>query len=177
MALAFMRNSVEPVLASNLLLRMCAWFTRAKVVACTPKLDAQAEVRGNVTSLKLHSNAAAPSVAKAGGRTRAVVLPFPIHGEALLVKLADQLRRWTAGNAAQGSFDLALSRRKQTRLTVDAAAFVEFDATTALYHLVIELTEDTRLTLDSGDFDTIVRLLEQYVGDRLSGEPFEERAL
>jgi hypothetical protein len=101
-------------------------------------------------------------VAKGG-----VLVPFPIHGEALLVKLADALRNRVAGTcSAHDPLLLKMSRHPGTRLAIDQSAYVEFDAARATYHAVIEATSDTKVTLDTTDFDTLVSFVAQYVTER-----------
>ena len=180
MRLALRRNRAEPALAGSLLLRVRTWFAKAQTTAQAPADDGQAAasailVASNITPLKTESDAVHSDVQKAIESTGAVVLPFPIHGEALLVKLADELHR-IVGSAVRESFDLTLSRRPHAQLTIDDNAFVALDAITALYHLVVELTEDTRIEVKSSDFDTIVRFVAQYVAERLSAHISGENA-
>jgi hypothetical protein len=99
--------------------------------------------------------------------TSAVLVPFPIYGEALLVRLADALRN-RAADARSGRDPLLLkmSRRPGSRLAIDNIAYVEFQPDRAAYHVVIEAASDTKVTLDTTDFDTLVRFVAQYVTDR-----------
>ncbi|MGO4712926.1 hypothetical protein [Bradyrhizobium sp. 2TAF24] len=94
----------------------------------------------------------------------ATILPFPIHGEALLVKLAAALRDRFGGREA--SLMLALDRGVHSRLTIDQAAYVEFHGVRGTYHAVIEAAADTTVMLDTTDFDTLVRFVMQYVTER-----------
>jgi hypothetical protein len=180
MRLALRRNSAEPALAGSLLLRMRSWFAKAQVTARPSAGDGQAAVRerlvaSNVTPLRTEAEAARPDAHKGVEREGAVVLRFPIHGEALLVKLADELHR-IVGSPSREAFDLTLTGRPHAHLTINSSAFVAFDATTGLYELVVELTEDTRIEVKSRDFDTIVRFVAQYVADQLSSRISGESA-
>ncbi len=99
----------------------------------------------------------------------ALVLPFPIRGEALLVKLADQLRRNAANRVLDHDpFAFTLTRRPRSRLTIDRDAYVEFHPERATYHAVVEAAPDTTITIETTDFDTVVKFVAQYVTDRFS---------
>ncbi|MEW6639078.1 MAG: hypothetical protein AB1586_01140 [Pseudomonadota bacterium] len=97
----------------------------------------------------------------------ATILPFPIHGEALLVKLAAALRdRLGERDAQQTPLVLTVARGTHARLTIDQAAYVEFHSGRGTYHAVIEAAADTTVMLDTTDFDTLVRFVMQYVAER-----------
>jgi hypothetical protein len=96
-----------------------------------------------------------------------VVLPFPIRGEALLVKLADLLRDKMAGFPADADpFALTISRYPRALLSIDQSAYVEFHADREAFHLIIDVTPDARVTLETGNFDTLVRFVLRYVAER-----------
>jgi hypothetical protein len=96
-----------------------------------------------------------------------VLLPFPIRGEALLVRLADVLRGSLMCNAPGGGpFLLTLSRVPQSRLSIDGAAYVEFRAETVTFQLTVETAPDSRITLETGDFDTLVKFVVQYIAEK-----------
>jgi len=96
-----------------------------------------------------------------------VLLPFPIRGEALLVRLADVLRDSLMCNApGAGPFLLTLSRLPQSRLSIDGAAYVEFRSETATFQLTVETAPDSRMTLETGDFDTLVKFVVQYIDEK-----------
>ncbi|RZN08876.1 hypothetical protein CWO91_20415 [Bradyrhizobium genosp. SA-3] len=100
-----------------------------------------------------------------------VVLRFPIRGEALLVKLADLLRKQVAGCAPERDpLLLTMSRCPGSRLSIDRIAYIDFLADRSTYHLVIEAAPDARITLDTTDFDTVVNFVVQYVTGR-NAEP------
>lgn len=99
--------------------------------------------------------------------TSGVLVPFPIHGEALLVKLADVLRNRLANpRSERDPLLLKMSRDPTSRLAIDDAAYVEFLSDQATYHVVIEAGSDTKVMLDTTDFDTLVRFVAQYVTER-----------
>jgi hypothetical protein len=109
-----------------------------------------------------------------GGRENAsksgVVLRFPIHGEALLVKLADLLRERVANDRFEGDpLLLTMSRRPGSRLFIDRAAYVQFEAHRGVYHVAIETAPDTSLTLETTDFDIVVQFVVQYVTEKRFG--------
>jgi hypothetical protein len=172
MRLAATRNSIALAASGNgLLLRLRAWFAPgvAEPSADPVEVDTGSEVAGNVTPLDAPSQTIASVDSASGGRGSAVLLPFPIQGAALLVKLADQLRSKIESEAAsRDAFDLAISRRPHVRLMIDGAAYVEYQADRAMYHVVIELVHDTRIKVETGDFDTVVKFVAQYVTDRMS---------
>jgi len=96
-----------------------------------------------------------------------VLLPFPIRGEALLVRLADVLRDSLMCNApGTGPFSLTLSRVPRSRLSIDGAAYVEFRSETATFQLTVETEPDSRMTLETGDFDTLVKFVVQYIAEK-----------
>jgi hypothetical protein len=100
---------------------------------------------------------------------QAVLLPFPIRGEALLVKLADLLRdRLIGGGSESDPFLLTMSRSPRSRLSIDRAAHVEFDAERATFCLRIEATAESTVTLETTDFDTVVQFVVQYIAERPS---------
>ncbi|MHC4043471.1 hypothetical protein [Bradyrhizobium sp. 23AC] len=97
------------------------------------------------------------------------VLHFPIRGEALLVKLADLLRKQVASRAPERDpLLLVMSRRPGSRLSIDRVAYVDFLADRSTYHVVIEAAPDATITLDTTDFDTVVNFVMQYVTGRNS---------
>jgi hypothetical protein len=97
----------------------------------------------------------------------AAVLQFPIRGEALLARLADLLRdRLPCGEASPDPFLLTLSRGPRPRLSIDRAAYVEFHAEWASFHLIIDAAPDARVTLETTDFDTVEKFVAQYLADR-----------
>jgi hypothetical protein len=103
----------------------------------------------------------------------AVILQFPLHGEALLVKLADMLRRRIAVSPARSGTErdpllLTMSRCPGSRLSIDARANVEFDADLSVYRMTIETAPDTAMTLSTTDFDTLVNFIVQYIAERSS---------
>lgn len=98
----------------------------------------------------------------------AVVLPFPVRGEALLVKLADRLRsRFADGELERDLLLLTMSRCPESRLSIDHDAYVEFHADQSVYHVAIETVPDTRIMLDTTDFDTAVNFIAHYLAGRL----------
>jgi hypothetical protein len=117
------------------------------------------------------------AVSQVGGLERpaqsGVILPFPLHGEALLVKLADTLRSRMAINPTSRGTErdpllLTMSRCPGSRLSIDARANVEFDAGLSVYRMTIEAAPDTTVTLNTSDFDTLVNFIVQYIAERLA---------
>jgi hypothetical protein len=108
----------------------------------------------------------------------AAVLKFPIRGEALLARLADLLRdRLPCGEASPDPFLLTLSRGPRPRLSIDRAAYVEFHAEWASFHLIIDAAPDSRVTLETTDFDTVEKFVAQYLVDRCRDRGQFEAAL
>ena len=98
-----------------------------------------------------------------------VLLQFPVRGEALLVRLADLLRTCIADRGLERDpLFLLISRCPGSRLSIDRSAYVEFLADRCVYHVAIEAQPDTRVTVETADFDTVVRLVVEYVAERLS---------
>jgi hypothetical protein len=96
----------------------------------------------------------------------AAVLHFPIRGEALLARLAELLRDRLPSGAERGDpFLLTLSRGQRPRLSIDRAAYVEFHAEHASFHLIVDAGPDSRVTLETTDFDTLVKFVVQYLAD------------
>jgi hypothetical protein len=107
----------------------------------------------------------ASSAVALDGAERGKLLKFPIHGEALLVRLAELLRKRTGGmRPGHDPLQLTMSRRPAMRLSIDDSAYVEFAADISLYRVDIMVAPDTRLVLETGDFDTVVNFVVQYVG-------------
>jgi hypothetical protein len=115
------------------------------------------------------------------GGTRAVgsgtVLPFPIRGEVLLVRLADLLRdRLDSPGMDADPFVLTVSRHPRPLLSIDRSAYVEFHAGSELFHLIIDVTSDARVTLETGNFDTLVRFVLRYIAEQRPDGATEEIA-
>ncbi|MCA6116438.1 hypothetical protein J6524_16245 [Bradyrhizobium sp. WSM 1738] len=106
-----------------------------------------------------------------------VVLQFPVRGEALLVRLADLLRSRIADHALERDpLFLLISRCPGSRLSIDRSAYVEFLADRCMYHVAIEAQPDTKVTVETTDFDTVVKFIVQYVAERLSEKVLLEAA-
>jgi hypothetical protein len=125
-------------------------------------------VRRTLTRLRLAYSQGGSGAAPAGDRgSEAVLLAFPIRGEALLVRLAEGLRDRLPPNALKEAdpFQLTLSRGPRPKLSIDREAYVEFHAESASFHLVIDAAPDSRVTLETTDFDTLVKFAVQYVAE------------
>jgi hypothetical protein len=106
-----------------------------------------------------------------------IVLPFPLRGEALLVRLAELLRRRVAELVPQCErLSLTLSHHPALRLSIDESAYVEFDAPSAEFNLVIEAPSGTRMIIQTTDFDAVVKFVLQYVVEKLSDDAVLEAA-
>lgn len=106
-----------------------------------------------------------------------IVLPFPLRGEALLVRLAELLRRRVAELVPQCErLSLTLSHHPALRLSIDESAFIEFDAPSAEFNLVIEAPSGTRMIIQTTDFDAVVKFVLQYVVEKLSDDAVLEAA-
>jgi hypothetical protein len=98
-----------------------------------------------------------------------VLLPFPVHGEALLVKLAEVLRNRIADRALEWDpLLLQMSRCPQSRLSIDHRAYIEFDQDRCEYRAVIEASQETKVILETVDFDALVDFVLPYIAARLS---------
>jgi hypothetical protein len=97
------------------------------------------------------------------------LLPFPVRGGALLVRLADLLRaRVNSPESEHDPLLLLMSRGPGSRLSIDRDAYVEFDSDRGAYQVAVEAAPDTRLTLQTTDFDTVVNFVVQYIDSRES---------
>jgi hypothetical protein len=106
-----------------------------------------------------------------------ILLQFPVRGEALLVKLADLLRSRIADRRLdRDPLLLRISRCPGSRLSIDHSAYVEFLADRCVYCVAIETQPDTRVTVETTDFDTVVKFVVQYIAERLSEKVFLEVA-
>jgi hypothetical protein len=111
-----------------------------------------------------------PGGAVSGTPENGVLLRFPIHGEALLVQLADLLRKQVAScGLERDPLLFMMSRCPGSRLSIDRIAYVDFLADRSAYHLVVEAAPDAKIRLDTTDFDTVVKFVVQYVAYRNSG--------
>jgi hypothetical protein len=112
-------------------------------------------------------------VLAAGG----VVLRFPIHGEALLVRLADLLRSRLADRGPKHDpLLLMMSRGARSRLSIDRMAYVEFHNDRAEFRVAIEASPQTKVILETADFDAVVDFVGQYIAARLAERPALEVA-
>ena len=93
-----------------------------------------------------------------------IVLPFPIHGEALLVKLAEELRSRVAGRGAEWDpLLLQMTHCPRSRLSIDRTTYIEFNPDRVEYRAVIEASGETRVILETVDFDALVQFVQLYV--------------
>jgi hypothetical protein len=98
-----------------------------------------------------------------------ILLQFPVRGEALLVRLAELLRSRVADRKLEcDPLILRISRCPEYRLSIDRSAYVEFLGDRCVYCVAIEAQPDTRVTVETTDFDTVVNFVVQYVAARLS---------
>jgi len=162
MTLATLLDSVErPVVGMGFLTRIRAWFT-AEPVQHSEMSDGARSI-GEVSAY-----AADTSVCHAKPR-EAAVLRFPIRGEALLVKLADLLRARLATVALSSNpFLVTMSRAPRSRLLIDTVSSIEFDPGRSAFHVVLQASPETTLTLDTTDFDSLVQFVVEYVNGRIS---------
>lgn len=99
---------------------------------------------------------------------RGEILPFPVHGEALLVKLAEVLRRRVAGRQPDHNpLWLTISRTPRVRLSIDGSAYVDYLSELSLYQAAIEAGPETKVILNTTDFDALANFVMQYVDERL----------
>lgn len=119
----------------------------------------------------------APVAADVREEPRGEVVAFPLHGEALLVKLADALRRYAAGREpADDPLWLTISRCPWARLSIDASAYVDYLSETETFHAAIEAGPDTKVILKTTDFGALASFVTQYVNDRLRDRASVEAA-
>ncbi|MBR0869805.1 hypothetical protein JQ633_05510 [Bradyrhizobium tropiciagri] len=96
------------------------------------------------------------------------MVAFPLHGEAVLVRLADVLRQRVADRQpAHDPLWLTISRGPWTRLSIDRSAYVDYVSEAAVYRAAIEAAPDTKVILKTTNFDTLVSFIMQYIDDRL----------
>ena len=99
----------------------------------------------------------------------ASVLQFPVRGEALLARLAELLRTRIADRRLERDPQfLRISRCPGYRLSIDDSGYVEFLADRFVFCVAMEAQPDTRVTVETTDFDTVVKFVVQYVAARLS---------
>jgi hypothetical protein len=107
---------------------------------------------------------------EAGGRepSRGEVVPFPLNGEALLIRLAEVLRRHVADlEPGHNPLSLTISRCPQARLSIDDTAYVDFLSDISTYCAAIEAAPDTKVILNTTDFDALASFVMQYVDQKL----------
>jgi hypothetical protein len=106
-----------------------------------------------------------------------VILPFPIHGEALLVKLAELLRKQVADCGPQTDpLQLTMSRCPLSRLSIDRKAYIEFHPRGCAYRVIIGPDPATRIILETTDFDILADFVLQYIVTRLAEPAIAEPA-
>lgn len=154
--------------------RRTLWSWLRDMVASFDHEHVRAEASSHVTKSNGSANAGAHSReevhrADADGDARSAILPFPIHSEALLVKLAEVLRsRIEDRGPKRNPLMLMMSRYPAARLWIDRTAYVEIRGGQSAYHLAIEAAPDTVVSMETTDFDTLVSFVMQYVAGRLS---------
>ena len=95
----------------------------------------------------------------------------------MLVRLADLLRRRVDELVPRCErLSLTLSHHPMLRLSVDESAYVEFDARSSEFHLVIEAPSGTRMIIETTDFDAVVKFVLQYIVEKLSDDAVLEAA-
>ena len=104
------------------------------------------------------------------GAMTATVIEFPLHGEALLVKLACELREQFGEQALQRDGMVLEMSRYPSRLTIDDAASVEFRGAQGGYRLSIEVSSGTMIALETFEFEMVDEFVGQYVAARLSDD-------
>ena len=125
----------------------------------------------------IDSHLPAPATRHSHGLPGGMLLQFPVRGEALLVRLADLLRtRIEVRGPDADPLILLISRCPGSRLSIDRSAYVEFLADRCVYCVAIEAQPDTRVTMETTDFDTVVNFVVQYVSSRLSEKVLLEAA-
>ena len=128
-----------------------------------------AEMAAWPTAVKNELRPASPAVRPDHTAPSGILLQFPVRGEALLVRLADLLRSRIADRRLESDpLLLRISRCPGSRLSIDRTAYVEFLADRCMYCVAIEAQPDTRVTVETTDFDTVVKFVVQYVAERLS---------
>lgn len=125
---------------------------------------------------------ASGDAAEHGGAARSrpgsgIILPFPIHGEALLVKLAELLRNRVAdGRPLADPLQLTISRCPLSRLSIDRKAYIEFHPHGSEYRAIIGPDPATKIILETTDFDTLADFVMQYILTRLAESAMAEPA-
>jgi hypothetical protein len=122
--------------------------------------------RDAVTSLPWHGSASLHAANKS--KATATVLPFPIRGEALLVKLATHLKAVVEKDRrGRSPFLFAITHMPQARLLIDEMAHAEFDVARGEFRIQVLVAPDTRITAETSDFDVMVDFIAQYMRGRL----------
>ncbi len=136
---------------------------RLKVVAQQWLMPMDADAVVNLPS----RNEGSPRAANESDAT-AMVLPFPIRGEALLVKLATHLKGVVEKDRLRRSpFLFAITHAPHARLLIDEMAHAEFDVIRGEYRIQVLVTPETRVTAETSDFDVMVDFIAQYMRERL----------
>jgi hypothetical protein len=119
-----------------------------------------------------HAGVVEPRLSRYAGEAepaRGDVLLFPIRGEALLVRLAEVLRsRLAEQRPDHGPLLLTISRSPGSRLLIEGVAYVDYVSDISTYRVAIEAVPDTKVIVETSDFDTLVSFIVQYLTDRLS---------
>src|ERR1700761_6472400 len=98
----------------------------------------------------------------------AQLLPFPVKAGALLASLASVLRGRCERTGPDGyPLLLTISHEPRLRLTVDPAAYVEIQNERGpTFLVVIEVSRDTTLSIETSDLEIAVRFLAHYIGEK-----------
>lgn len=108
------------------------------------------------------------SRAVSSSEATATLLRFPIRGEALLVKLATHLKSVVGEDRLpRAPFLFAITHVPHARLLIDEMAHAEFDVARGEYRIQVLVAPDTRVTVETSDFDVMVDFVAQYMRERL----------
>lgn len=132
----------------GLLARLRTWLAGVPLVA--------APCSGSETAGKVATPVGAPGAA---------VLPFPMTGRGLLLRLAQDLGHLVGKDDAEAGDPvlLALAPGSQQRLTIDSTAYVDVREGILPYRVVLGDEFATRITLETTDVAEVHSFISQYL--------------
>jgi hypothetical protein len=99
---------------------------------------------------------------------RSVLLPSPIPGKALLVKLAPVLPNHVADpQPNRDPLLLTILRCPPLCLSVDRAVNVEFRDESSAYPIAVDISLSRRVSVEAADFEAPVEFIAQYVATQV----------
>ncbi|MDQ8728090.1 hypothetical protein [Bradyrhizobium sp. LHD-71] len=164
--LAFPLKADDTTPIGGLVQRLRVWIAALRPGVILPEPDMSAAIR--MDDRRSHANCPA-AVARAGSGDRlakgAEIVAFPRVEQARLIGLARDLKQRLGDREP---LQLCIEGGATPRLWIDSTAYVEFRGAQIGYRAVLDSVFETRLTMETLDFDSISDFVRYYVMARLT---------